>query len=634
MSAICGIFGVLGQEVIRDKIKKMCAVMRFRGPDIEGYHVADEIGLGACIWRSVGDSVQPVYNEDRTIVGVCDGEIYNWKELADSLKKKGHELPLGYDNEVIVHMYEEFGFDFPLHCNGIFGVAIWDTKKKTLILARDHAGSKPIFYARQNGNFVFASTIKGLLKSRVISKAIDPRSVNLYFGNTCVPHPKTMFQGIFNLRPGHTLIFKQGFPKEHRYWDIESITEDYSTPPERFEEEIRNLVIDSIKIRVLDNRIVGSILSGGVDSSTIISVLKKDISKPLEVFSVRYDEVEYDDSPLQKIMLRQYDLVDNAAIIKPEDVNRLLSKVVQHSDYPINNASAMGTFLCFELARGIVDVVFDGEAADELFCGGGGVVGEKFVERFTVIPYVLRKCLLGFFGSSMYLDAVGKKAGIKRLAHRIAMPEHDRMLTWLPAFDQVSRMQLLKEPYNQIVDTHDELSSGRRYLKASKLKDKINLYQYGACKTYLCNDLLFKNERMASANGIINRTPFIDYRLIELAFKIPAKYKLTGFLDKNIEKKVIYRNALAGLIPDEILWRRKTRGFSQPTSLWMRKDLKEFVRDILLGDTTIQRGILNKNFVEKILSQHLSGQLNQDRLIWGLLTFELWMREYVDYKQI
>ncbi|MBN1546064.1 MAG: asparagine synthase (glutamine-hydrolyzing) [Syntrophaceae bacterium] len=632
MAPVCGIVGNLGQDAIADMLLTMIKGLSLRGAIPAASFTTDHVGMGSSSWMSGRVRGQAIFNEDRSIVAVCDGEIYNWRDLFSLLHRNGHILTTVTTTEVLVHLYEEDEENFPLRCNGIFGAAIFDFKKNQLLLARDHLGCKALYYAKRNGLFLFASNLRGLLASNHIKAEVDPKAVNLYLANTCVPHPHTMFQGVFNVPPGHTIKFCEGDIEEHKYWDVDSISEDYSASPEEFQKQIRELVVDAIKIRILDDQRIGGVLSGGVDSSTIVSVLTQNISEPIEVFSIRYEEVEYDDSPLQDIMLQQYPLRNNAVVLKPEEVPDLLLKVLQNFDYPVNNASAMGTYRCFELAGKKVQIVFDGEAADELFCGGGGVVGEKFINRFSFIPEILRRLVFGSLGRSFYLDVPHPWAAYLRLIHRLGMPKHDRMLSWLPAFDRPSRRKLLSPPYRYFVDTEDEYASGRHYLKESKLRDTVNLYQYGACKTYLCNDLLYKNERMASAHGIINRTPFIDYRLAELAFRIPAKYKLPGLTERNTQKKYIYRKALNGIIPDAILWREKARGFSQPTSIWMRNQLKDFVTDTLLSSRTLDRGVFVREYLEKLLHQHLTGQIDHDRLLWAILTFELWMREHVDRK--
>jgi len=633
MGAICGLIDKRkSKEQISAIVRLMIDEMAFRGADFKGVFAENGIGVGACVHKTVGNIKQPVTNEDGKILAVCDGEIYNYQEIRKNLLSKGHRLPLESDTEIIPHLYEEFGENFAAGLNGIFAIALYDIKNSRLLLVLDHLGSRSVFYASHDNFFIFASTIKVLLETGMLNREILPEAVDLYFAGTCVPHPQTMIKNIFSVRPGYAVILENGKIREHEYWTLNNIGEDYKTSEKDFQDQIRELALDAVDIRKFGDEPFGSVLSGGVDSSLICSRLAETFpGKKLQTFSVGFNEEIYDDSPSQDIMLRKYNLEKNKVFLSENMAVDLLLNVVQHCDYPVNNASAMGTFLCMKQVkdRGLKRV-FDGEAADELFCGGGGVVGENLVELFTRLPEWFRNVAFGLFAGSLQMGKTGKKASLKRFCHRVCMPDIERMLTWLPAFDVDTRTKLFLDKWNSFTGKQDELESGKFYMKNASFNDGLNLYQYGACKTYLPNDLLFKNERMAAAHGVVNRTPFIDYRLVELAFKIPAKYKLTGYTVRSAGKKLIYRKALQGLIPDEILWHKKTRGFSQPTAQWLRKGLKNFVMDTVLGRQCKERGIFNLDFLHKIVKEHMDGREDRDRLLWGVLTFELWMREFVD----
>ncbi|MEW6378715.1 MAG: asparagine synthase (glutamine-hydrolyzing) [bacterium] len=632
MSAICGIIADQSKDSIRQILASMLAAMSFRGPDGTGIYGEDTIGLGASIQRTVGDSTQPVTNETGEVIAVCDGEIYNHQEIGSWLLGRDHKLSRESDTEIIPHLYEERGDSFAAELNGIFTIALYDAHRRRLLLIRDHLGSRSVFYSEKDSKFIFATTIRALLGTGIIGRKLSLQAVDLYFAGTCVPHPYTMFEEIKSVRPGYAVIWENGSCREHEYWSLNTIVEDYSTSEGDFQDQIRELALNAIKIRMIGEKPFGAILSGGVDSSLISSVLAQAApDKKLQTFSIGFEEESFDDSSLQEIMLSRYNLLKNKATLRAEMAADLLQKVIRNSDYPINNASAMGTYLCMEQVKSAgLETVFDGEAADEIFCGGGGVVGENLVELFERIPKLFRTVIFGPWAGSLQINRTGKVAAFRRLCQRVCMSPIDRMLTWLPAFDRETRRQLLTGEYQRLVGNWDELEPGKFYLRRAQFKDGINLYQYGACKTYLPNDLLFKNERMSAAHGVVNRTPFIDYRLVELAFRIPAKYKLTGYTPQSAEKKLIYRKAIQGLIPEEIRLHKKIRGFSQPTALWMRKELKDFILDIVLGKQCIGRGILNPVFIRKIVEEHMSGVGDRDRLIWGIVTFELWMREFVD----
>lgn len=576
--------------------------------------------------KELNDASLSMQDQPATLCAV-EGEIYNQPGLIQGMGRKDE-----FRNAagLLSRLYETYGADFCRGCNGVFTAAIYDSDKNKLLLVRDHMGSHSLYYAMIQGAIIFASTIDAILASELVQPQLNPEAMNLYFSGTCVPHPHTLFRGIKCVPPGHVVVFRKGRDKPYDYWKLQEISEDFKTGEAEFIARITDLVDDAIKIRLHGDASFGCVLSGGVDSSTITATIKRWAKNSIPTFAIGYHEMEYDDTPLQEVMYRNFNLRERNARISPREIPDLLAAVVQNCDVPVNNASAMGTYRCFQLASHSVRAIFDGEAADELFCGGGGVVGEHLVEQFEVIPLSLRRLLFSALGSDLAVDMPGRKAKLRRFFHRLTLPGCDRMLQWLPAFDFKARLKLFQSDFHSMIREHDVLAEGRSYLNASRLKDKINLYQYGACKTYLCNDLLYKNERMAAANGLVNRTPFIDYRLAELAFRIPARYKLQGIRSSRVEKKLIYRKALQGVIPDQILWRRKARGFSQPTSEWMRGPLREFVNDVILGRRTRDRGILNMNYVQKLLDLHLSGAADLDRLLWGILTFELWLRYHYD----
>jgi len=635
MSAICGIIAVKNKDNLSKQVRAMLKEMEFRGGKGSFEHCNDGFAVGWQSSESINEITKtPFYNEYGNVLAIVEGEIYNYGEIASDLDSKGYNIQTNSRWSVIPHLYSAYGKDFPAKINGIFVIALYDLEKQMLMLARDHMGSHSGFYYHLGNFFCFATTIKSILKTDFVKTEIAPMSVNQYFAGTCVSHPYTMFENVKSLRPGHILMYQQNQIMEYEYWPIGDFVEDYDRSEASFIDEIRETCLDSIKIRSDSAEDIGSVLSGGVDSSMIASTMAKryNSSNPLNVFSVAYHEKKYDDSHLQKFMFDRYPLKGHIAYLTQDMVISILKEVVKHLDYPVNNSSALGTYLCMQIA-GDQDMkyILDGEAADELFCGGGGVVGEHLIQLIEHLPYIIRKYTLGLIGSSLYMNQTGKKAALKRFCYRAIMPKYERMLTWLPAFDRQTRKKLLLNEFNDVVVQQDELAPGRSYLEKGRMKDDINLYLYGGCKTYLCNDLLYKNERMAAANHVVNRTPFIDKRLVELAFRIPAKYKLLGYTPTRCEKKWIYRKALKGLIPDEILWRVKLRGFSQPTAEWMKKDpLKSFLNNTLLSKRVAERGIMNIDFIRKILDEHFYGRQNRDRLLWGMLVFELWCQEYMD----
>ncbi|MBM4060326.1 MAG: hypothetical protein FJ265_04390, partial [Planctomycetes bacterium] len=516
---------------------------------------------------------------------------------------------------------------------GVFTIALYDRGRRRLLLVRDHLGSRSLFWARCRSGVLFASTVRALLATGLVARTVSPAGVDLYLAGTCVPHPDTILETVKALRPGYATVFENGTVREHEYWRFGELTEQYQVAAADFRERIKQCLVDSIRIRAAyGNRPYGAVLSGGVDTSVIAAVLASlGSEQPLQTFAIGFEEGAFDDSGLQKIMVDRWRFANHTHRFAASEAADAFASVVRNLDTPVNNSSAMGTFLCMRLVKSAgLDVVFEGEAADEIFCGGGGVVGEQFVRLFTWLPRWFRRGTFGLLGGSLQMDRTGRWAAIRRLCHRISMPEIERMLTWLPLFDRESRRRLLAGDWRRAVGGQDELASGRYYMEPARFRDALNLYQFGACKTYLANDLLYKNERMAAANGVVNRTPFIDHRLVELGFTVPGRFKITGRSPGSAQKKKIYREAIAGMIPDEILWRRKLRGFSQPVVTWIRNGLKELVMDTLLGRRTAERGMFDRTFLERIVMEHMNGVENRHNLIWSVLTLESWLREFVD----
>jgi len=623
MGAIFGFSATYSNNEIEEIISNMHDAMKFRG-SFKNIYRGSDIVLGVC--QEADTSQNIVCNESKTIVAACEGEIYNFQEFQKSLKS-GHDLPSS-DNafDIIPHLYEEYGKDFVRHLNGVFTIALWDDSKKNLYLIRDHLGSHSLFYSIQDRQILFATTIKALLKT---GDEVSLSSIDCYFAATALSPPKTMFKNIFCLKPGHLVIYKNGKIDEYNYWPVNTIGENYHREEDDFAEEIRNLIIDSVEIRADYGGKYGSLISGGADTGVIAAVLSSiDNSEIFNGFSIAFDEIAYSDLPLQEIMYNRYNIVPHRAILKPEEFANILTKAIAYLDSPVNDVAFVGIYSAMELAKKEgCSVVFDGEGADELFCTRHSH-GERAIQQYLFMPFWFRNLIFGKSVKSIPLgDSMWKK--ILRLCCRIGMTDNERRMTWHPCFHHHIRSMLLTQ--RALEEEHsDPYDIGKGYLSETTLNDAINIYHYGLIKIYLPDDLLFKNERMTSAHGLLNRTPFIDYRLVELALKVPAKYKMKKPTKEHDGTKLVYKKAIKGLIPDEILNRNKTRGFSQPTSLWYRNELKDFLYDILFSKRALNRGYLNEKFLRRLFNEHTKGKGNHDYLLNAVLIFELWMREYID----
>lgn len=618
------IFGCLHATALNlDEITQtMYEALGNRGGDSQAIHRDQRIALGV---RGNANYVRQtlVMNPTKTIIAVIEGEIYNLEDIRRLLGRDAPPSQEPHAFDVLIALYEKFGKDFPNYLNGIFAIALWDSQQDTLYLVRDHVGSRSLFYAQHGENLFFASTIHALLKTGNINREISLTAMHAYFASTAIYAPHTMFTQISCLRPGSMVIYKNGHCAEHEYWQLKNIAEDVNRPENEFVEEVRSLILDAIKIRANYGETYGSLLSGGVDTSIIAATLSANFSseKKLPSFSITFAEEFYNDAKLQDIMYQRYPLAQHTTTVTAQEFADILRKGVAHLDKPVNDNAFVGMYKAFELAKQTgCSAVFDGEAADELFFTGHAH-GENSFQKFLILPLWVRRAVLHTLIPSIPLgDSLWKKG--RRLLYKIGLSNEERTLSRLPSFYNHAT-SILANPISD--DPH---AIGKAYLSETVPRDPLNYYHYGIFKTFLADDLLFKNERMASAHGIFNRTPFIDYRLVELAFKIPSKYKITQPTPENDGTKMIYKKAIHGLIPNEILYRKKKRGFSQPSSVWYRRELKDFVYDSLFSQDSLCTTYLNTTYMLRLFSEHASGQANFDYLLSSLLIFEHWLRAF------
>ncbi len=622
---MAGIFGFVARTKTLEEQKLIAATMArelsFRG-DIELSFRPNEAAL-LVARHFLHENMLPGFSDPECVV-VLEGEIYNREQLAEELNIAG----FAGDAEIVAAAYKKHGIDFARGINGVFGIALYDYNNSLLILARDHVGSRNLFYAQNMSGIFFSTTIKSLLKTGVIDNSLSISSIQTYFSSTAVSPPSTMFSHVRCLPPGAVVVFKKfKEKKEHIYWNIAGIQEDYSRTIEDFSEELRELIIDAVKVRSRAGGIYGSIVSGGLDSSVVTALLAKNFDNhgKLPVFSINFDEKAYSDAPLQKIMYDSFDLQPHNAVITAQEYWEILQTAVSHLDNPVNDDAVVGMYRVFKLARSKgCTVLFEGEAADELFFTGH-VHAERQFQKYTKIPYVLRRCLIAPLFSSMILGT-GKEKKIMRFLFRLGLSDTERRLLVLPSFYRTSRT-LVRNDLFQI--DKDPLQIARSYLSETQLKDPLNIYYYGLIKNFLPDDLLYKNERAAAANQIANRTPFIDYRLVELALKVPQYFKVRKSSKADDGTKLVYKKAVEGIIPEKIRCRKKTRGFSIPSSAWYLDQLKEEVHDLLFSSKSLYTSYLQSGYVGDIYRKHLRDVTAYHYLITSIVIFELWCQSNI-----
>jgi asparagine synthase (glutamine-hydrolysing) len=621
MSAIFGL--ILYENNIglqREIAGNMANIMQFRGDIVDSFPTDGNTLLG-CNYFAYDKAVHG-FSNNRFVV-VFEGEIYNLKQLITELDLHKETS----EGEVFLASYLKFGLDFPSKFNGIFTVAIYDSTNKQLILARDHVGSHSLFYAKGKYGFAFATTIKALLKTDLVSRNLSLDSIQSYFSSTTISPPATLFAEIHCLRPGTAVCFTgNGEMQEHTYWRINEIEENRTRSLDDFAEEVKELLVDAITIREQVGGLFGSIVSGGVDTSVITAVLagKRVAEEKLPVFSIDFAEQFYSDKPLQQLMYQAYNLDPHSAQITATDYWDIFQKAIANLDCPVNDEAFVGMYRVFQLARSAgCTSIFDGEAADELFFTGH-VHSERRFQKYLAFPYSIRKLLLGPIFRN-YSIGGGLPSKVSRQLFKLGLSDTDRRLQVLPSFYRTKRPILRN---HNSVKSIDPLEIARGYLNETRLKDPLNIYYYGLIKNFLADDLLYKNERMAAAHQITNRTPFIDYRLVELALKIPEQFKVREPSDNDDGTKIVYKKAIKGIIPDKILERKKLRGFSIPASEWYKTKLNAEVKDLLFGKDSLHAEYLDSSYVAELFNRYTNGEPGISKLVNSILVFEMWLREY------
>jgi len=633
---MCGICGVLD---LRDAdrsheatLRRMCQVIQHRGPDDEGHYVGEGAALGmrrlSIIDLSGGH--QPIPNENKTLWAFNNGEIYNFQELMDELQKKGHVFRTKCDTEVLIHLYEQEGLDFVKRLRGMFAVAIWDAPRRRLVLARDRIGKKPLYLRREPNRILYASEIKSILAADDVPRRIDPVALREYLALGYVPAPRTLFEGIEKVMPGHILVFENGTVQDREYWDAPFGAEE-NRSEEEWIEQVREKLLESVRIRLISDVPLGAFLSGGIDSSSIVAAMAKFSDRPVKTYSIGFEGQDrfYNELPYARVVADAFRTDHHEIIVRP-DVAELLPKLIWHLDEPIADSAFFTTYLVSRLARESVTVILSGVGGDELFGGYRRYLGDAMWQYYNLLPGVVRKKMLPALFEHLPQDRhSGWKNNIRYASAFIKTAELDpvaRYMSYVTVFPASIRSRLLKAPWSVASASADEPASEvlSSYFAKCHSKDGLNRIMYADIKTSLIDDLLALTDKMSMAASIECRAPFVDHELIELAGRIPSSAKIRGMKMKHLLKKVV-----APWLPDEILHRKK-RGFGAPVGSWMRNDLQPLV-DEMLSETQIrQRGLFEWPVVKEIISAHNSQQADHTDHLLALISLESWCRIFLD----
>jgi len=633
---MCGIVGIYnwrnGKPVGEGLVRNMAGTLEHRGPDDEGYFIDGNVGL-ALKRLSIIDLVtghQPVHNEDKSICVVNNGEIYNFQELRGKLKDAGHKFYTKSDTEVIVHLYEEFGDDFVNQLNGMFACAVWDAKRKRLILARDRIGIKPLYYTEVPDGIIFASELKALLIHPDVKKEIDLVALDAYLALEYVPAPLSIFKGIRKLSGGHMLIADGNGVGLRRWWKPNYHTRKERVPSEKeAEEEIERLLRDSIRLRLIADVPLGVFLSGGIDSTTITALAQQVSGRQMKTFNIGFTDKSFDESRYARHAARVLGTEHYEDILTPEKVLELVPKVADLIDEPFADPSIFPTYLVSKFARKHVKVVLSGEGGDELFAGYPTYQAHQIAQYYETLPGWIREITRKTAGQlpvshrNFSLDF-----NIKRFVNGAGYTPELRHLYWLGAFHPWEKDKLyagtMKSALGGQAGAYDAITAQMETLGLAEGERRsfLDAISYLDMGYYLQDDLLVKGDRATMANSLEARVPFLDYRLVEYACSLPPSYKIHGLTTKYIYKKMAEK-----IIPRELARRRK-KGFGIPVARWISGELKEFVLDTLSEERLARQGLFKYGYVARLLEEHFQKRKDNRKLLWPLLMFELWYERY------
>jgi len=627
---LCGICGKVyhdpQQQAEESVLRQMCTMLRHRGPDYEGVLLRGNLGLGHCRLSILDLSPagrQPMCNEDGSIWIVCNGEIYNYRALRSGLARRGHRFASQTDTEVILHLYEDKGADCLADLLGMFAFALWDGRARKLLLARDRLGKKPLAYAFDERRLLFASELRALLADPGVSREVDPAAIDHYLAYQYIPAPLSIFKSIRKLPPAHYLVYEGGRLSLARYWDVACGEQMSACAPEAYKEQFLELFQDAVRLRLQSDVPFGAFLSGGIDSSLVVALMSKSMAQPVKTFSIGFEQAGYDELPYARMIARQFQTEHHERVVRP-DVVDMLPRLVWHYSEPFADSSAIPTYCLAQMTREHVTVALNGDGGDEIFAGYG-----RYGEACR---HSLRRVLPGracdSLGALINLLPDGTYGGLasrlKRYLRFISDRPEERYLQGLCRFNEALKTEMYSREFRRATGFCAAPALIRNLYAAACGPTFLDRTLYVDLRSYLPEDLLVKVDIASMAHGLEARSPFLDHRLIEFATRIPAVLKLRG-----ATTKYFLRQALRGLLPDEILQRPKM-GFAVPLGPWLRSELRAMAFDTLLDSRASQRGYFRPAAIRRLLEEHSAGLHDHAARLWSLLWLELWHRMFVD----
>jgi len=621
---MCGICGINWSD--QSLVEKMTTSISHRGPDQDGHFCDDSFSLGhrrLSIIDLSEQGRQPMFNEDGSVCLVFNGEIYNYLELRRRLIEKGHSFKGKSDSEVIVHSYEEYGLDCVHHFRGMFAFAIYDIPRKKLFLARDRIGIKPLYYYHKNSRFLFASEIKAILVADEVERSVNLQALYDYLGFEFVPAPQTMFEGIYKLPAGHYLELEDGKLRLTRYWDLKMGSGSCAMSFEEAVERQKQLLEEAVKSHLMSDVPLGVFLSGGLDSSAIVALMRRHISGPLRTFTIGYEDRTFSELDFASIVAKHCE-TDHQVLMLDDIRPEYVEKTLYHLDEPMTDLSTVPLYLLCKQAREQVTVCLSGEGADESYAGYDRFKAARLASLFSVIPGPIRKNVIGSL-VGLLPDQAQKKGAVnmlKRFVEGVNLPPEGNHLRWQYfTSDDVARSLFNERFFNAVVA--DPFRLVREYAERCADADTVNRQIYLDMRYMMTDSVLMKVDKMSMASSLEVRVPLLDHVLVEFLADLPGNWKLKG-----LTTKYIFRSALKELLPERIVHRGK-QGYSLPVKHLLRGELKEYMVS-LLNDSRLIREYMDRDYVNRLIDEHCAMKHNHNHVLWALMNASIWHNRFFE----
>jgi len=627
---MCGIAGILSVDK-RGSIRGMTDALAHRGPDGVGYFEDDRIALGHTRLSIIDleGGAQPISNEDNSLQLICNGEIYNSPQLRQELIGKGHSFKTNSDVEVILHLYEEHGKRCVNYLRGMFAFALWDSRAKSLFLGRDQLGQKPLFYYRDGATFVFASEIKGLFASGLVSPKMCLEGLWHYMSLRFMPDQYSLFEGTKKLPAASTLTVKDGKIEIEKYWSL-SFEQKWVGTENELVDRLDDVLGETVEAHLLSDVRVGSFLSGGIDSTTIACMMAKRSESPIPTFSIGVEEHGFNELPAAKLVAEKYQMEQYEKVVRA-DLIKLLPRMLYHMDEPAD-PYGVGMYLVSQLARDTVKVVLSGDGADESFAGYDRYAGQRVVDFYCLLPAwfrrVVMKPLINAVPETFAYKSIAQKAAwVDAMSHFTAGERYAESMSFL-RFTPEAKERLFTENAKSSIQDENSVEKILVHFNAGNATELVDRMLHTDLMTRIPDHNLVIGDRMSMAHSLEVRAPFVDHQLVEFAARLPANLKL-----KNGRLKYILRKLGGRYLPPEIVKRRK-QGFGFPLGTWMRTDLVGVLRELLGKSRFAELGIFHQEEVDRLVNEHIAGKVDHNYRLWILLNLEILHRLYFEGESI